>query len=128
MKKTLLLLVSLCLCLLLVGCGNKTDNKVQGKTVAQEKMVVTVLDVGQADAILLQTEGKNILVDSGLSDNADKLVAELKKLGVKKVDILVATHPHADHIGGMNAVLKNFEVGKIYDSGQVTTSKMYQKY
>ena len=128
MKKTLLLLVSLCLCLLLVGCGNKTDNKVQGKTVAQEKMVVTVLDVGQADAILLQTEGKNILVDSGLGDNADKLVAELKKLGVKKVDILVATHPHADHIGGMNAVLKNFEVGKIYDSGQVTTSKMYQKY
>ena len=128
MKKTLLLLVSLCLCLLLVGCGNKTDNKVQGKTIAQEKMVVTVLDVGQADAILLQTEGKNILVDSGLSDNADKLVAELKKLGVKKVDILVATHPHADHIGGMNAVLKNFEVGKIYDSGQVTTSKMYQKY
>jgi len=71
MKKTLLLLVSLCLCLLLVGCGNKTDNKVQGKTVAQEKMVVTVLDVGQADAILLQTEGKNILVDSGLSDNPD---------------------------------------------------------
>ncbi|MHC1718877.1 MAG: ComEC/Rec2 family competence protein [Acidaminococcaceae bacterium] len=128
MKKTLLVLVSLCLCLLLVGCGNKTDNKVQGKTVAQEKMVVTVLDVGQADAILLQTEGKNILVDSGLSDNGDKLVAELKKLGVKKVDILVATHPHADHIGGMNAVLKNFEVGKIYDSGQVTTSKMYQKY
>lgn len=128
MKKTLLLLLSVCLCLLLVGCGNKTDNKAQGKTVAQEKMVVTVLDVGQADAILLQTEGQNILVDSGLSDNADNLVAELKKLGVKKVDILVATHPHADHIGGMNAVLKSFEVGKIYDSGQVTTSKMYQKY
>ncbi|MPM74226.1 ComE operon protein 3 [bioreactor metagenome] len=128
MKKTILLLVSLFLCLLFAGCGNKTDNKAQGQTVAQEKMTVTVLDVGQADAILLQTEGKNILVDSGLSDNADKLVAELKKLGVKKVDILVATHPHADHIGGMNAVLKNFEIGKIYDSGQVTTSKMYQKY
>ena len=128
MKKKLLLLVSIFLCLLLVGCGNKTDNKALGKTVAQEKMTVTVLDVGQADAILLQTEGKNILVDSGLSDSADKLVAELRKLGVKKVDVLVATHPHADHIGGMNAVLKNFEVGKIYDSGQVTTSKMYQKY
>lgn len=128
MKKNLLLLVSIFLCLLLVGCGNKTDNKALGKTVAQEKMTVTVLDVGQADAILLQTEGKNILVDSGLSDSADKLVAELRKLGVKKVDVLVATHPHADHIGGMNAVLKNFEVGKIYDSGQVTTSKMYQKY
>ena len=128
MKKTLLLLVSLFLCLLIAGCGNKTDNKAQGKTVIQEKMVVTVLDVGQADAILLQTEGKNVLVDSGLSDNADNLVAELKKLGVKKVDILVATHPHADHIGGMNAILKDFEVGKIYDSGQVTTSKMYQKY
>ena len=128
MKKTLLLVASICLCLLLVGCGSKVDNKAQGKPVAQEKMVVTVLDVGQADAILLQTEGKNILVDAGLSDNAESLVAELKKLGVKKVDILVATHPHADHIGGMNAVLKNFEVGKIYDSGQVTTSKMYQKY
>ncbi|NLH45470.1 MAG: MBL fold metallo-hydrolase [Acholeplasmataceae bacterium] len=128
MKKNLLLLVSIFLCLLLVGCGNKTDNKALGKTVAQEKMTVTVLDVGQADAILLQTEGKNILVDSGLSDSADKLVAELKKIGVKKVDVLIATHPHADHIGGMNAVLKNFEVGKIYDSGQVTTSKMYQKY
>ena len=128
MKKNLLLLVSIFLCLLLVGCGNKTDNKALGKTVAQEKMTVTVIDVGQADAVLLQTEGKNILVDSGLSDSADKLVAELRKLGVKKVDVLVATHPHADHIGGMNAVLKNFEVGKIYDSGQVTTSKMYQKY
>ena len=128
MKKTLLLLFGLLFCLLLVGCGNKTDNKAQGNAAAQEKMVVTVLDVGQADALLLQTEGKNVLIDSGLSDNADKLVAELKKLGVKKLDILIATHPHADHIGGMNAVLKSFEIGKIYDSGQLTTSKMYQKY
>ena len=128
MKKFLLLLIGLCFLIILTGCSSNSDKKVQGSGIPQDKMTVTVLDVGQADSILLQTEGKNVLIDAGLSANADELVAMLKKFGVKKIDILIATHPHADHIGGMNAVLKNFEVGKVYDTGQLTASKTYQNF
>lgn len=75
-------------------------------------------DVGQGDSSLFMLpNGGTILVDAGPEDAGKKLVKELRKLGVKKIDILVATHPHSDHIGGMRQVLSNFPVGQVWDSG-----------
>jgi competence protein ComEC len=75
-------------------------------------------DVGQGDAFLFHfPDGENVLVDSGTRKSAGKLVSKLRALGVRKIDLVVASHPHEDHIGGMEDVINSFEVGKLWDSG-----------
>jgi competence protein ComEC len=75
-------------------------------------------DAGQGDAFLFHFPGgENVLVDSGTGKSAGKLVSRLRALGVRKIDLAVASHPHEDHIGGMKDVINSFEVGKVWDSG-----------
>ncbi|WP_293726327.1 ComEC/Rec2 family competence protein [uncultured Phascolarctobacterium sp.] len=88
-------------------------------------LLITALDVGQGDSILVQTRDKNILIDSGERKEASKLLEKLEDNKVEQLDMLVATHPHADHIGGMKAVLNRFLVKQVYDSGQSYKTKMY---
>ena len=64
------------------------------------------LDVGEGDCTLLVSGGSTVLVDAGTPEGAPALVRELKSLGVRRLDAVIATHPHADHIGGMEAVLR----------------------
>ncbi len=68
------------------------------------------IDVGQADATLIRQNDEYCLIDAGDVGTADQLVAYLKSAGVTKLRCVVMTHPHADHIGGMPAVLQNFTV------------------
>ncbi len=98
------------------------------KTAGVDVLTVKVLYVGQGDAILLRSGKDTVLVDSGVPDERQRLVAMLKQEGIKKIDLLVATHPHGDHIGGMDALLEAFPVKKVLDSGQVHTSKMFTNY
>ncbi|HEX7063531.1 MAG TPA: MBL fold metallo-hydrolase [Bacillales bacterium] len=73
------------------------------------------LSVGQADCILLQTsDGKTVLVDSGNNAQAKNVLSYLKQQNVETIDILIATHPHHDHIGGMDEILKSFPVQTLY--------------
>lgn len=82
---------------------------------AAGKNTVWFFDVGQGDSELLQlADGKNILIDAGTSECGSYLVKELKSLGIQKLDMVVATHPHADHIGGMQKIVENFSIGQYY--------------
>jgi competence protein ComEC len=84
----------------------------------QDGLSFYAFDVGQGDAFLFHfPNGANVLVDSGTKKSGGKLVSKIRSLGVRKIDLVVATHPHADHIGGMKSVLDAFEVGKVWDSG-----------
>ena len=75
-------------------------------------------DVGQGDAFFFRfPDGTHMLVDAGTRKSGRALVEKLRRLGVRRIDILVATHPHEDHIGGMTAVIGAFEVGRVWDSG-----------
>jgi competence protein ComEC len=81
----------------------------QAKTPVKTELQVVVLDVGQADSILLLTDEHNMLIDAG-NIGDDKLILDyLASYDVKNLDYLVATHPHADHIGTMAAVVRAME-------------------
>lgn len=86
-------------------------------------VLVDMLDVGQGDAILVRGGGKAVLIDSG--DRGGPVVGQLRQLGVKRLDLVVATHPHADHIGEMPDVLRSFEVGLYLDNGLPHTTEVY---
>lgn len=92
---------------------------------------VYFLDVGQGDSQLIRLKsGKTILIDAGTGETAKKLTDYLKQLGIKRIDYLVATHPHADHIGGMAQVVNSLDIGDIYmpkiPDKQVPTTATYE--
>jgi len=90
-------------------------------------LTVRYLDVGQGDSILIQTpSGKNMLIDAGPTVAGSTVTADLKGLGITTLDIVLATHPHEDHIGGMSSVLNNFNVKQFIDSGYPDTTKTYE--
>ncbi len=93
------------------------------------------VDVGQADATLVVTpSGETILIDTGdWRDDGEAVIDYLERHDVERIDHLVATHAHADHIGGHAAVIEHLEeegegVGAVYDSGVVHTSATYDRY
>ncbi len=92
-------------------------------------LVVHFIDVGQGDSILVQTpDGKVMLIDAGDQRSGRVVASYLRAQGVRQIDVLVGTHPHSDHIGGMPEVIKSFPVAQVYDSGRVHTSKTYEEY
>lgn len=73
------------------------------------------IDVGQGDCELIEfPDGQTMLIDAGEAESADDIIKFIKSEGISKLDYVVATHPHADHIGGMSRVLKAFNIGEIY--------------
>ena len=96
-----------------------------------KQAMIYYLDVGQGDSELIRLPGgENVLIDTGTGETADKLVSLLQELGVKRVDHLIATHPHEDHIGGMESVVRKIPVGKIYmpkvADKQIPTTRTYE--
>ena len=90
---------------------------------------VHFIDVGQADAILIELAGnKNIVIDGGNTSDGETVVNYLKEQGVDDIELLIATHPHEDHMGGLPDVLKNFVVERVIDSGQTADTATYNMF
>lgn len=89
---------------------------------------VHFIDVGQGDSILIKAGDKCMLVDGGRRDAGPKLASYLKSQGVTTIDVMVSTHPHADHIGGLLTILKEFPVKRVVDSGIAHPSQTYESY
>ena len=122
----------------LTGCGQtntagRASSSAPSSSPAQtaqagKAVTIKMLNVGQGDSILIETLEQTVLIDTSDVDERDKLKRELDKAGVKKIDKVILTHPHADHIGGMDVLLKNYQVGAVYDNGMPSTSKLYLSY
>lgn len=84
----------------------------QPRVTAEGELEVHFIDVGNADCIFVRQQDKTLLIDAGESTTYDRVKNYLMDYGVTTLDMVVATHPHADHIGGMPSVLEDFEVGQ----------------
>ena len=91
------------------------------------KLFVTMLNIGQGDAFLIETPEQNVLLDTGDFDQRDNLISQLHAAGITHLEKIILTHPHADHIGGVRAVIDNFSVDQILDNGISSRSPFYKK-
>jgi competence protein ComEC len=123
----------------LLACGGSTD--VVPTAVAQaipavdatttwsaptgNNIRVDVMDVGQGDSILIRTPTKTILIDA--SEGVADVDKKLTQLGVQAIDLAVATHPHADHIGGMDEVVRAFPIKMYMDNGLPHDTQTYTR-
>ena len=80
----------------------------------EDRIQIHFFDVGQADSILLISNNETMLIDAGTNETGSIVVKNLKNLGINKLDYLIGTHPNEDHIGGMDNVIKEFDIGTIY--------------
>lgn len=93
---------------------------------ATPPLYVHYIDVGQGDSIYIKTPaGADILIDGGNNDKGDDVVAYIKKQHVDDIEVMIATHPDADHIGGLDTVLKSFKVEQVYAPRVSHTSQTY---
>lgn len=87
---------------------------------------VHIIDVGQGDSIFIQTlENKRILIDAGDEEAEHTVYSYLKRKGVKKIDVLIATHPDTDHIGSMDYIIDKFKISHFYMPDAKTDSEAF---
>lgn len=110
-----------------VGCSGLSHLRVL--ELDSDLLTVTFIDVGQGDSILIRTpSGKTMLVDGGERNAGNEVVRVLREKGIKRINVMVSTHPHADHIAGLIRVLQKLPVDAVYDSAKPYSSKTYEDY
>jgi competence protein ComEC len=101
-------------------------------TAAADVMEVDFIDVGQGDSTLITDGTHAILIDAGETDYADTVASFIEDKGIKKLDLVIATHPHSDHLGGLPGVLKKIPAGEIMipkiPDDKTPTTKIYENF
>jgi len=114
----------------ILGRFNKDFDSVEKTSEITNPYNIHFIDVGQGSSTLLQSNDTGILIDAGEREYGMVVVEYLESCGIKKLDYVIATHPHTDHIGGLIDVLKNFQVDNIImpklSSSNVPTTKTYE--
>ena len=94
---------------------------------SENEMGVYFIDVGQADSTLfIFPDGKTLLIDAGNEADEKTVIDFIKGLDIKRLDYVVATHPHEDHIGCMSEVLSYFDIGTFYMSAATHTTRYFE--
>lgn len=119
--------------LLLAGCGTTekamTPSAAPNQTAKGSLLQVHFLNVGQADSILvIAPNGQTILVDGGNADDGPEVVSYLKSQGVKELSAVVATHPHADHIGGLDTIIHSLPPKQVYMANGTSNTKTFEAF
>ena len=126
-----LLICVLAAALILSGCtmgvaAESTAAPSAGTTAVQGTLEVHFLDVGQADCILIRQGAAAMLIDAGNNADGPDVVAYLRDHGVNSLDTVIGTHPHEDHIGGLDLVLLSFPVGTVIMPRVSHTTKTFE--
>ncbi len=97
------------------------------QVISNNMLKIHYIDVGQGDSIFIELpNGMVMLIDAGESSKGIIVSNYIKKLGYKKIDYVIGTHPHSDHIGGLAYILNNFTIGNVYMPKAISTSKTYE--
>jgi len=91
-----------------------------------DNLEIHYIDVGQADSILITLNGSSMLIDAGNNGDGDDVVAYLKQQNITKLDYLIGTHPHEDHIGGLDDVIDNFDIDTVLMPKTKTNTKTFE--
>ena len=118
--------IIVCICLLVVATLAITDYfgiftyeklisvfGLNNGVVVDGDLSVHFINVGQGDCSLIISNGETALIDAGEAENADTVVSYLNSQGIKRLDYVIVSHPHSDHMGGLSIVLESFEIGKV---------------
>lgn len=87
---------------------------------------VDYINVGQGDSILVQQDQHNMLIDAGPNATENTVVNYIRSLGIKRLDYVIGTHPHEDHIGGLDKVIDSFEIGQVLMPNKISTTGTYK--
>ena len=118
-----IMLTFLCSCDLILD--NNTNNDISCDSV--NSLSVHFLDVGQGDSIFIELpNSQTMLIDAGENYHGEGIINYINNCGYSKIDYLVATHPHSDHIGSMAYIVRNFEIGEIYMPKVSITTATYE--
>lgn len=107
-------------------CGKCEGDKLPEKN--DPTLTVTYIDVGQGDSILIKIEDCDILIDAGVANCGSTVSSYLKNQGVDDIELMINTHPDADHCGGLTTVLNNFVVEKVWGSHLTKTTAAYKNF
>ncbi len=117
--------ISVALASMVIFSGCTSNTTVSADT--SGNVEVHFLNVGQADCSLIKfPDGSNMLIDAGNNGDSQYITEYLANEGVKKLDVVVGTHPHEDHIGSLDTVINNFDIGAVYMPDDVATTKTYE--
>ncbi len=106
----------------------KDDNKSSISNNINNNLEIYFFDVGQADSVLIKSNDDTVLIDAGNRNDGENLVNYIKNdLKINDIDIVIGTHPHEDHIGGMNYIIDSFDIGKIYLPDVTSNAKFFEK-
>ncbi|WP_408956171.1 MBL fold metallo-hydrolase [Natroniella sp. ANB-PHB2] len=111
-----------------ISAYNPTRQINNTNTNLKSEIIVHFIDVGQGDSILIETNNKIMLIDGGTREAGSRVVSYLQQLDVEHLDIVIGTHPHADHIGGLIKVIETFSVGEVIDPKVIHTTKTFKDY
>ena len=124
MKRKLFILLLFCL----TACELKSQNN-ESKNINEEisHTQVHFLSTGNSDCIFIQSD-KNVLIDAAENDDEGYIIQYLRRLGIKKLDYVLSTHPHADHIGSFDAIVKEFKINEFLLCEGTNTTKEYKDF
>lgn len=127
-RLTLLMLICLAVILLVaLALIPQIEPTAQQDVYHNGALEVLIIDVAQGDSILVTADtGETMLIDAGDKSNTDAIREELDERGIREIDILVATHPHADHIGGMADMITSYNIGTVYMPDETSDSNTYE--
>ena len=124
-----LLVILILFVIIFLYFANDYAGKVKGASEQRENTAeIIFLDVGQGDAILIQEGWTQILIDGGNGQEIMNRLGEFMPMGDRKIELMVATHPDEDHMGGLIKVLSFYEVGEILESGIACDKDLCKKW